>query len=162
MATNDSDQELVNRILPLIEDIKKKVYDEAFNAGRQVGWRDAQAAWEFAETRYATFFEKLIEEGMPVPVAQESKRRAKPPSPSQDNVDPVDAAETVIAVARAIAARASGDLPMGVAPDDLADFPDARRVRQAFRQLLVQGRIRRVERGRYLPVAEAQTSAAAE
>lgn len=152
MADKESDQDLVKRVSSLLEDVRKKTYEEAFNEGRRVGHRDAQAAWEFAAGSFAGFFAQLEEEAMPDPsLVQAAAKKPKAAHPEAD-VNGGDFVDFVTEVAKAIQARAASDLPAGVSPDDLG-FIDGKRVRQAFRQLMVTGGIHRVAHGRYLPVA---------
>jgi hypothetical protein len=148
MATNETDDLMIARLAGFIEDIKKKTYREAFENGRQAGRQEAKDALAAGIGHILDNFDEAI-----------ALNAREGGVPGTEEVSFTDFVDEVLA---AIRERAIVE-PDGVVPEDLG-IADVKRVRQAFRQLTMVSLIRRVEKGRYLPVeiAQPQEEAAAE
>lgn len=129
MTQNDLDPELIGRLASLIEERSKKAYQEGYDAGHAAGWTAA----------VKSVVDHFSVEG-PAPA----------PATEANNFE-----EFVAEIAGLISARVAHDLPDGVTAEDLG-YADVKRVRQAIRHLTMIGQIRRVEKGRYLPVENQQ------
>lgn len=136
MAKNENDDELISRVAGIIEERTKKAYREGYEAGCRVGWAEAKACLKSMVDNFAV-------DGS---------------APAATNHDANSFNEFVADVLAAIRQREMMISPDGITPEDLG-MADLKRVRQAFRHLTMTGQIRRVEKGRYLPVENEQPQA---